>query len=777
MIKNNKFTLNAILYLFVIFTFASISGVLSLTYPQSGLDPSWANAANQAVAQGLIFGEEFIFTFGPYASVYTGMYHPDVDSLTTLGSILITFALIVSVLFLYQNNWFLLVVLCVFLAAYNSSDALLFFLPFCLSMLVFRIFNDEVKLCSRSCSYRELIVILLFSVLGLLPLVKVSTFFICSVSVVLSFFYLVLNKRIFLSILVLFLPVISSVALWLYSGQSFDSLYLFLKNSTPIVSGYTEGMSIYGRSVEVFLFLVVCGWGAWVFFITEKRWKERVFVFLICGVFLFLSFKAAFTRHDAHAMIAACSIVIAALTISALYESKKRVRLWLLGCASVWLFISVSYEPISFVSFKNKVVDRYEKALKVLYQRIFDTDSITEGYLASKDDLHSQKPIFNMKGKADIYSYQQSYLLASDNHWKPRPVIQSYSAYTAELLRINSDFLAREGADNILYNVETIDGRYPTLDDGASLPIILNGYKLVNYEHDILYYKRKTNGRITSVPDWQEIKTNRKFDQEIMLPKNRDNLFVEIDIKPSLLGRIMGVFFKHKSLSVVVENAYGQEKKYRYIASMGRSPFLISPLIKENKDLIALTSGETDLLFSNYVSSFRIEGGDGSLSGWKKNFDVRFSSFSFPSSGQDLNHYNDQVNLDLVSNPELVVSDCNGFIDSLNGIAPQNRRIPSGVLSVEGWLVSNSTMSPDAGETYIYLLDDAGEYSFFNVEKTVREDVKVHFGKLDMIDPGYISTFKTNGFYGEYKLGLARGVNGDVEICNNPQVDIVFIKD
>ncbi|WP_254706813.1 hypothetical protein [Ralstonia pseudosolanacearum] len=36
--------------------------------PQAGLDHSWVLGMNQAVAQGLVFGRDMIFTFGPYAS-------------------------------------------------------------------------------------------------------------------------------------------------------------------------------------------------------------------------------------------------------------------------------------------------------------------------------------------------------------------------------------------------------------------------------------------------------------------------------------------------------------------------------------------------------------------------------------------------------------------------------------------------------------------------------------------------------------------------------------
>ena len=49
--------------------------------PDRSLDGSWAWSMNQAVAQHLVFGRDIVFTFGPYASIYTRTYHPATDAL------------------------------------------------------------------------------------------------------------------------------------------------------------------------------------------------------------------------------------------------------------------------------------------------------------------------------------------------------------------------------------------------------------------------------------------------------------------------------------------------------------------------------------------------------------------------------------------------------------------------------------------------------------------------------------------------------------------------
>ena len=61
--------------------------------PQTGLDPSWMHGINQALAQGLVFGKDIVFTLGPMASVFTQMYHPEVFSVTLAGSLLLALAI------------------------------------------------------------------------------------------------------------------------------------------------------------------------------------------------------------------------------------------------------------------------------------------------------------------------------------------------------------------------------------------------------------------------------------------------------------------------------------------------------------------------------------------------------------------------------------------------------------------------------------------------------------------------------------------------------------
>src|SRR5260364_80756 len=74
--------------------------------PSSGLDPSWVYGTNQAVAQGLIFGRDFIFTTGPYGSIYTKAFHPSTDYLMLIGCFYLSICYGLLILFLLKETIF-----------------------------------------------------------------------------------------------------------------------------------------------------------------------------------------------------------------------------------------------------------------------------------------------------------------------------------------------------------------------------------------------------------------------------------------------------------------------------------------------------------------------------------------------------------------------------------------------------------------------------------------------------------------------------------------------
>jgi len=89
-----------------------------------------------------------------------------------------------------------------------------------------------------------------------------------------------------------------------------------------------------------------------------------------------------------------------------------------------------------------------------------------------------------------------------------------------------------------------------------------------------------------------------------------------------VLGQIAKILYKPTPLTITANLADGQSKTYRFIPSMARAGFVISPLIKTTTDFVHLATGPFHLLADNRVTSIRIvpEGAESLF--WKKEYSL-----------------------------------------------------------------------------------------------------------------------------------------------------------
>ena len=107
------------------------------SFPGSNLDLSWEDAINEAVAQGLVFGHDLIFTFGPLGFVYTRMYHPATYPLIIGFSIFYATALLCGLASIgRKQSPYLLLLIPLCLAQSLLFDAMFIVMPFIFLSLV-----------------------------------------------------------------------------------------------------------------------------------------------------------------------------------------------------------------------------------------------------------------------------------------------------------------------------------------------------------------------------------------------------------------------------------------------------------------------------------------------------------------------------------------------------------------------------------------------------------------------------------------------------------------
>lgn len=588
--------------------------------PGPSLDSSWALALNQALAQGLDFGKDIIFTLGPYSSIYTKSYHPATDWFMLGGSLYLGLCYWLCLIQLMNDTkwrWSLVLAAFLFCMVY-SRDSLFFSYTLILGMLVFK--GTLAQASSKKQSpYHNLLYCILFTPLGLLSLVKGSLLLVSMSSSLLFAGMFMLCRRRRLAYLSILIPCLSMMFFWVLCGQSIMNLPAYIQNTIILSSGFSEAMSLEGNNKEVLLYWFTSGCII-ISFLFDKGLKSRNKLFLIAVylLFLFISSKAGFTRHFGHAFIGGTSILFAALLLP--FVSKLRWNLALIGLAIYSAtYINGHYTKISI---KDNMVSTYKAAWYGAKFRLENTHWLEQNYELALNYLKAQDKFPFLPGRTDIYSYDQTSLIAAGLNWSPRPVFQSYSAFGASVAKFNRLHLTETNRpDYIVFKIEPIDNRFPTLEDGSSWPLLLSHYQPFMIQNDTLFLKRQENRLQTKLRP-HEVK-NAAFLEEIVLSKTSPFVFMELDIKPTLVGRLADTLFKSDQLTIKLTMNDGSKKEYRLIPNMAKNKFLISPLI-ENSSEFGLLFHRDHFLNKKAVASFSVQAQHPEKNHWQNTYAIHF---------------------------------------------------------------------------------------------------------------------------------------------------------
>jgi len=792
-------TVNIILWLVLFITAIAVFVPFYPAMPDSDLDPSWRFGMNQAVAQGLAIGKDIIFTFGPYASIYTKSYHPSTDFMMVSGSLYLALSYSVCFGLLMRSvQWYWVLAVCAVLTGFGHDqnpykDPLFFSLPLLVGLQSYKILSWEY---GRQLKSKLTYMALLFAPFGLLPIVKGSLLILCAAIAALCSVFFIVNRHRLLGIICLVSPLVSMLFFWIVSGQSVASLPSYFISMEPIVSGYTEAMALSGPILEVILYLI-----ASVFLLlaisiqSQITITSKIFLFFTYFIFLFVSFKAGFVRHDSHALISGTSILIAALLLPFILNTRLVIPGIFFAFIS-WALIFCHYNQrnsslkalitehrLNFADgsivvdsespehFINNIESTYLLAWNGIKNRITSTNFPRHKFDAAVKSLRDQAAFPILQGMTDIYSYNQSYLIASENLWSPRPIFQSYSAYTPTLAEANKKhFLVDKSPDNIFFKVETIDGRIPSNDDGASWPILMLDYQPIQMVKEYLLLQKKRGNSDLKEPLQLE-GGEHKFGESVNLPHSTQPVFAQIEIKPTTLGCLASILFKPSQLQITFELENGVKKQYRIIAGMAKSGFLVSPII-ENTTNFAMLYGKVGLLDDKRVKSIAIAPRDGKTLLWEDEYSVTFSQIKTgdPVNVSGVLKFNEFA--EKLSNSEVITVDrCDGNIDEVNGISPPPEKVSvSTLLYANGWLAASIEKATLPEAIYMVLTDAQGKHKYLKTRTTIRPDVGSHFQKPELIQSGFTTIGDISALEGQYTLGLAMKESGTIKLC--PQFNI-----
>ena len=507
----------------------------------------------------------------------------------------------------------------------------------------------------------------MWSALGLLPVVKGSLLLPFAVSVVIPPFLLAHRARFKQAFALLFIPVVAAVGFWSIAGQSLARIPTFLRGTLALTSGYTEAMStpwvVLPSVVGDGLVLVFLAISALIFLSifrsTRMPAASKWMLALLCAAFLLVSFKHGFV--PASAVTSAYSSLVVLVLIIAFLHNDKYIA-WSLSIAMVLAVVTsvtrdsvllnevharfgvgaaesgakqseilafcaeralASYARTTYVSAWNT----YSGAWNGLLSRVSRTNSLEERFNGARESIRNAYTLPALNGTADMYEDEQSILLASGNQWNPRPVIQSYSAYTPDLARLNEQHLRGSNApDWVFFELQSIDGRLPSLDDGLSWPALLDNYAFDSYDGRFILMRKKQSFRSASTYD-TVYKTTCKTGAIIAIPETEGPLFAEVDLKPTLAGRMLITLFNPPQLAITTHLANGDTKRYRVVSEMMTTGFLISPLVTNTGEFASLVAGTGHSQHEDKVDSVSITPSYGGSLFWSATYDLTLKRY------------------------------------------------------------------------------------------------------------------------------------------------------
>ncbi len=592
-----------------------------------GTDPSHQWVLTWAVSEGMKFGSEIIFTYGPLGTILRRQYTPES----------------VSILFPYAFVFWTLAIIFLWRAFDTASSSLIWkgicFLGLPLLFYLFR-------------SPDPFSIFILYSFLlrfvlgGPLPRWEQMLFHLWAailvwtkVSLGLGVFFtelcilglMMLRRGFDFSILVFPLSVL---LIGFSVNHSPVDLILYFQKGLEISTGFSAAMSIWGSPLDFLAGLVLLGLITLIpFSRRDVRGSVVEAIAFLCssGFLIFLIWKQSFVRHDAHALTVTGFALFALPFLGAHIIPAVKINRWFKWVTTAGIIVAAVgfhshllkvYNAPSLWNFaKNLPAFADSKNFNNLWSMTLSWDLAEQRYHQQRSQLAKKVPLTDFKGTVDLYEVHQGMVLANELDYHPRPIFQSYSAYTPKLVELNRNHLLYNPPSRVYTLIDRVDNRFPMLDDGLSFPEIWANYQYKNMisNHDFwdrveseesgFYLKEKVLDANIGMGEWLE------------LPKlGHLPLWVEMHFSETLAGKVQKSLIKSPEIQMTYLLDNGNDQTARIIPGIARMGFLLNPYvlkIDEHKKFIRNLEEGTGFSNLPHILKLRLDEKFGFVRGWQ----------------------------------------------------------------------------------------------------------------------------------------------------------------
>ena len=631
----------------------------------NGVDPSWQMLLNEAVPHGWTFGRDLFFTYGPFGFIHARMYHPETWAVVIAAWVGISVIMADLVWRVTGHGRLSLIgrMFCgIAMLEFMSRDAMA--VCFGLHALVFleavRVSRKDAKtqsivsIIGTLHVFRQAIPILL---LAALPWAKFSYFVTASFLGCTLVAVGMLERRIPWRAILLFA---ACPIAWLLSGGTLAECRGFIGTGFQLAGGYSVAMglgpeSTAGPTVLVSAGFVVLVLPVWL--VSRLRlgdWRMSVLTMLFFHGLLFIAWKSCFVRYHAERipvflgtmfpllaygwLASRQSERLSSATGSASAVSIELARSWKhwrsqwhssgnfihaaerrfglpILLAGLVVLVSVGtlerVQPLTFGEVMGHAVSPFRDQVLAVAESVRNPNWRLSTHESQLANIRDANPIPDVDGTVDVFPSKLIVGFAHGLDMRPRPVLQSYAAFTPALIERDArHFRGDTGPNHVLISVGEIDGRLPTMEDSRGWFELLSNYDLTDSTGDLLRLSRRDRPRL-SLPPEPSSRTTVKFGEQVNVPPTMASpIWCRIQIEPSLAGRAASILYRlpELRLQLRVQSDDGPDREFRLLPGAARAGFLVSPVVETRKDLVRLWKRRDGFDLKNAIKDNRVVG-------------------------------------------------------------------------------------------------------------------------------------------------------------------------
>lgn len=319
----------------------------------------------------------------------------------------------------------------------------------------------------------------------------------------------------------------------------------------------------------------------------RTRWVMVLFI-----PALFAAWKHGTTRQDLmhyRGLVYFLGLVFGVLML--VWEKPGRWRPVLLASAIALFALNtknvVGYEPHSISIWRQSGI----------WPWVFDGMALTNS--AQRQIDRALRPVQLLQseielvtdGTVDVYPWELTLVAANNLQWQPRPVVQSYAAYTPWLdSRDMAHFYSAMAPKHVLFHpildgqggeLASLDGRYLLNDEPNAIMAIIDRYTYRGNLGPYAHFAR-TDGQLHLAGPTLVGAQSVSLNEWVEVPTVPDGILrAKIDLKSTVWGKLVDFVYKGPEYSIEYRLADGRELRYRLVPENARDGVWVNPFVTQ----------------------------------------------------------------------------------------------------------------------------------------------------------------------------------------------------